>query len=578
MYTTADALTEALVDSGVKYVFLNSGTDYPDLIESWAKFRALGEDLPEIITCPHEMVAFCAAQGYAQATGVPAGVFVHVDVGTQNIGGSIHNAYRGRVPVLLLAGLSPYTIEGERSGSRDNYIQFVQNVTDQVSIVREYIKHYNEIRSGDNVAQLIKRAVQLSRSQTPGPVYLTVAREVLEAPAGEAGGAAHAADKADSMHAGYGTVAPLAIEEGTLSKIADALVSAKNPLIITSYLGMDTAAPEELAKLCGLLAVPVVDSAPSYVNLSAENPMHLGTNVVSALAESDLVLAIDCDVPWLPAKTSMPKGCRMIVIDQDPIKEEIPLWHFPAELFVRADGAVALRQLYEKVSAHKEFDAKAIEARRVRIAAAREARLDKLAEAAKLPAAGTAGLTVPYLLSCLKKYLKEDTVILNESITNTNLVEEYLPRTLPGTRFHSGGAALGWNGGAAIGVKLAYPERDVVSVTGDGSYLFSCPSIVHWVSRRYETPFLTIVLNNGGWTAPRFATSEKHPDGFAARIGEYFTSFDPSPAYDKIAEAAGGALAITVEEAGALDAALKAGFDAIHSGRSAALNVILARR
>jgi len=573
MYTTADALTEALVDSGIKYVFLNSGTDYPDLIESWAKFHTLGKETPEIITCPHETVAFCAAQGYAQATGVPAGVFVHVDVGTQNIGGAIHNACRGRLPVLLLAGLSPYTIDGEREGSRDNYIQFVQNVTDQVSIVREYIKHYNEIRSGDNVGQLVKRAVQLSRSRTPGPVYLTVAREVLEAPVETSGGGVPSADGR-----GYDVIAPLAVEEGTLSEIAEALISAKNPLIITSYLGMDKAAPDELAKLCDLLAVPVVDAAPSYVNLPADHPMHLGTDVLSYLETSDLIIAIDCEVPWLPAKTKMPEGCRMIVIDSDPLKEDIPLWHFPAEMFVRADGAVALRQLREKVAARGGLDTNVIDARRARVDSAHEALRAKLQKAAECPAIdGKQGIAVPYLLSRLNTYLKEDTIILNESITNTHRVEEYLPRSMPGTRFHSGGAALGWNGGAAIGVKLAYPDRDVVSVTGDGSYMFSCPSVVHWVARRYGTPFLTVVLNNGGWTAPRFATSDKHPDGYAVRTGEYFASFEPAPAYDKIAEAAGGALALTVDGAEALEEALKAGFDAIHSGRSAVLNVLVAR-
>ena len=101
-YTAADALNDALVKAGVSYIFANTGTDYPPIIESWAKYDVLGLPKPEIIICPHEMVVLSAAQGYAQVTGQAQAVFVHVDVGTQNLGGSVHNAYRCRVPAFIL--------------------------------------------------------------------------------------------------------------------------------------------------------------------------------------------------------------------------------------------------------------------------------------------------------------------------------------------------------------------------------------------------------------------------------------------------------------------------------------------
>jgi acetolactate synthase-1/2/3 large subunit len=83
--------------------------------------------------------------------------------------------------------------------------------------------------------------------------------------------------------------------------------------------------------------------------------------------------------------------------------------------------------------------------------------------------------------------------------------------------FASGGGSLGWTGGAAIGMKLAAPDKTLVALTGDGSYMFSAPSAVHWMARRYGTPFLQVIYNNRGWKAPRFSALAIHPDGFASR-------------------------------------------------------------
>ena len=102
----------------------------------------------QIVTCPNEMVALSAAQGFAQACGLPAAVFVHVDVGTQvsldlpalknpalpkapsqALAGAVHNADRCRVPILLYAGASPFTTNGELKGSRNEWIMWLQGGT-----------------------------------------------------------------------------------------------------------------------------------------------------------------------------------------------------------------------------------------------------------------------------------------------------------------------------------------------------------------------------------------------------------------------------------------------------------------
>ncbi|WP_257391608.1 thiamine pyrophosphate-binding protein [Halalkalibacter krulwichiae] len=172
MYTTSTAFLEALQEANVSYIFANLGSDHPAMIESLAKAQRDNRELPEVIVCPNEMVALSAAHGYAQKTGIPQAVIIHVECGTQNLGGAIHNAAKGRVPVLIFAGASPFTQEGELTGSRNEFIHWIQDVFDQRGIMRGYTKYNHEIRSGKNVKQLVHRAMQFAKSEPKGPVYL----------------------------------------------------------------------------------------------------------------------------------------------------------------------------------------------------------------------------------------------------------------------------------------------------------------------------------------------------------------------------------------------------------------------
>ena len=171
-----------------------------------------------------------------------------------------------------------------------------------------------------------------------------------------------------------------------------------------------------------------------------------------------------------------------------------------------------------------------------------------------------------------------DTVVLNEGITNYPAICDHIARTKPGTLFASGGGSLGWNGGAAVGMKLAAPEKTFVALTGDGSYMFSVPSTVHWMARKYQAPFLQVVYNNRGWKAPKYSTLAVHPDGYASRADDIDVSFDPPPDYAGVAAAAGGAFVRTVKSAGDLDEAIREALRAVRGEkRSAVLDVWLPR-
>src|SRR5687768_16641695 len=164
MYTTGTALIEALVEAGVEYVFANLGSDHTAIVEAYAEARKAGRKVPELITSPHEMVALTAAHGFAQVSGRAQAVLVHVECGTQSLAGAVHNAAKGRAPVLIFAGMSPATLEGEVRGSRNEFIHWLQDVFDQRGLVRGYMRYDNEIRVGANVKQIIHRAMQFAKS------------------------------------------------------------------------------------------------------------------------------------------------------------------------------------------------------------------------------------------------------------------------------------------------------------------------------------------------------------------------------------------------------------------------------
>src|SRR5204863_3611579 len=105
----------------------------------------------------------------------------HVDVGTQNLGGNVHNAQRGRGGVVILAGRSPYTID-DTPGSRSGAIHWQQEQLDQIGIVRNYVKWAQELPRTDTLRELVPRAFQVAAAEPAGPVYMMIAREVLREP------------------------------------------------------------------------------------------------------------------------------------------------------------------------------------------------------------------------------------------------------------------------------------------------------------------------------------------------------------------------------------------------------------
>jgi len=559
-YTTADALLDAFQETGISYLFSNLGSDHPAIIEGLAKARALGRPMPKVIICPHEYVALSAAHGYYQVSGQAQGVIVHTDVGTQNLGGSIHNAARSRIPAFIFSGETPSTMEGELLGSRNSPINYLQNVFDQRGIVRGYVKWEYDIRTGKNIKQLVYRAMQLANTEPKGPVYLTGAREVLEEEV-----------KPSKNHSfRWKPKEPMALPDAGIEQIITELSKAENPILITSYIGKNKDSVEALVEFCEMFSIPIIESNPSYMNFPTEHPLHMGFEVNELLAEADVVIVMDCDVPWVPTICEPGDRCKVFIIDIDPLKEKIPLAYIPAELTLQADSYLALSQLLE-FAKKAEINQQVIEGRFLRIKDLHNQQRTQWRQQECYPSSGV--ITPEWIAACVRNVVDEDTIIVNETITSTNAVFKGIPRSKPGTMYGNGGSSLGWNGGAAIGAKLAQPDKTIVNLTGDGSYLFSVPSSVHWMSRKYQTPFLTIIFNNQGWNATKMNLLKQHPNGVAKHEDQYWVNFDKPADLAKIAEAAGGAFAQTISEPEELESAIRTAIEIVNSGRSAVIDV-----
>ena len=484
----------------MQFCFVNLGSDHPAIMEAMVKGRRKKpKSFPEIITCPSEMVALSMADGYARVTGEPQAVIVHVDVGTQALGCAVHNASVGRAPVLIFAGLSPSTQEGEYRGSRTEFIHWLQDVPDQKAIVAQYCRYTAELKQGKNIKQMVNRALSFAKSDPQGPVYLQGVREVME-------------EIIEPYEVCQEFWSPVELGDLTpkhLILVTEALVSAREPLVITGYGGRDTTMVPLLVELANIIkGLRVLDTGSSDLCFPADHPGWLSVRYGSddAIRTADVILVVDCDVPWINTQCKPADGTKIFHFDVDPLKQQMQLFYIDAILRCRVNTALALGQIiqYLKTKLSGQISAKQEEysSRSAALQASYTRKLEAIASQAEPNSDGSFGCG--YLLSQIRKACPIDTIWVIEAVTNTYTVADQLQATFPGSVFGAGAGGLGWSGGAALGIKLATNAlsggkgKFVCQIVGDGCFLFSMPSSVYWIAQRYNIPVLTVVLNNNG--------------------------------------------------------------------------------
>ncbi|KIW77287.1 hypothetical protein Z517_09733 [Fonsecaea pedrosoi CBS 271.37] len=593
-YTTSTAFFEAISEAGITHVFVNLGSDHPSIMEAITKGqREKGVNFPRVITCPNEMVALSMADGMARLTNKPQCVIVHVDVGTQGLAAAVHNASCGRAPVLIFAGLSPYTIEGEYRGSRTEYIHWIQDVPDQKQIVAQYCRYTAEIKGGRNVKQIVNRALQFATSDPKGPVYLYGAREPME-------------EDIEPYYLDqqvWGPVAPAALPQEGVALIAEELVKAKEPLLIVGYTGRN---PESVVAAVALAdkipGLRVLDCGGSDMCFPSDHPAALGLRYGTdrAVTTADFILVVDCDVPWIPKLFRPKPDARIIHVDVDVLKRQMPVFYIWAFARFSADSATAFKQVNEYLASNEKLSAALSDEAHAAAAKKRQesytARWGEFKALAKIPEDPANTAINPHVLGGqIRAAVPQDTIFAVEAVTLSTFIADQIAPVQAKTWINCGGGGLGWSGGGALGIKLAsdFENRDVAAgdrfgtnkgkfvcqIVGDGTFMFSVPGSVYWIARRYDIPILTVVLNNKGWNAPRRSMVLVHPFGEGSRVDnkELNISFDPTPDYAGIAKAATGgqAWAGTVRTVAELLDALPQAVEAVKGGRCAILEVKL---
>ncbi|HWD57955.1 MAG TPA: thiamine pyrophosphate-requiring protein, partial [Stellaceae bacterium] len=424
-------------------------------------------------------------------------------------------------------------------------------------MLREMVKWDYELRNGAQLETVVDRALSLATSAPEGPVYLSLPREVL----GETLSGFSYDSPSRRMAA-----APPAADEAALEAAATILGQAKRPVIITASAGRDVGAVAALADFAERFAIPVVEHRQRHLSLPASHPCHLGYDPTPFVKEADAILAIEMDVPWVPSRVSPPADCRIVHLGVDPLCAQYPIRGFLSDLAITGTVRLALPKLGAAMKAVEGVVAE----RRLALAerrAAQRAGWGKLRD----EMASQAPVHPAWVSHCLSEARANSSILVNEY----TLLNEHCPSTEPGSYFGSSPAAgLGWGAGAALGVKLARPDRQVISILGDGSYIFSNPVAVHHAATMHKLPVLTIVINNAMWGAVRRATLGMYPDGEAARSNKPpFIDLDDLPAFETICQASGG-YGERVEDPAALPGAMQRALRAVDGGQQALLNVI----
>jgi acetolactate synthase-1/2/3 large subunit len=530
-HSTAHYLLQGLNEIDVEYLFCNFGTDHAPLIEELARFEADGLRAPKVVLCPHENIAIHMAGGYAQMTGRGQAVLVHVDAGTANAALGMHNLFRNRIPVLLIAGSAPFTSFGELEGTRDTYVHFIQQPFDQGSLVRPYTKWEYTLPSGVISKEILRRAHSIMHSEPAGPVYLMLPREILTQPWDEQAVRSFSAEQFGPLRSG-------GADPQVIDQLVSRLLAAKNPILITGYAGRDAAASAAIESLSTAAGIRVIDFL-TFTNIGRSFP-HFGGFQADDLVNVDIGLLVDVDVPWIPVATRDDPTTFWAQIDVDVLKSGSPMWSFPANLRIQGKSSRILTQLTDAIKKSATPDFHAAARKRVeKLTAEQKERLQRIAALAADK--GRVGEINPhYVCAEIGRAIEADDIVVNEAVTRQSIPNMQISRPKPGTMISNAGGGLGASAGTALGVKLALPDRCVVQIVGDGSFYFNNPTAMYALSKQYALPIFTVVLDNSGWAAVKGATLRVYPEG-QAKTKNLFQAILPADMdFSKVVEAAGG--------------------------------------
>lgn len=468
-----EAVFQWLREREIRVVFGNPGsTELPFL-------AGFPEDVRYVLGL-QESVVLAMADGYAQASGRPALVNLHVAPGLGHAVGSLFTARKNRSPVVVTVG---------QQDTRHLLLEPLL-AGDLVAMARPLVKWAHQVAHAADVPAALEQAYLLAAAPPPGPTFVAIPSNYWDEP-GEP--------------VAPRQLVPPGLPQG-LSRLAEALARAANPALVIGS-GVDRAGAWDAAvRLAEALGSPVFsDPIGSRIGFPTDHPLFQGMlapakpRIAQALFGHDVVLVAGAPVfllyPYFPGPL-VPPGVRVYLLTDDP--EEAA--RAPAVEAYVGDVGEALAWLAERVPPRgKPLPSRAADAARRRTEAAR----------------ARARMGVPFVLHTLARLLPPEAVVVDESVSSSLALREYVPIRRPGGYFTAASGGLGWGLPAAVGIQLAWPERPVVAVVGDGSAMYGIQAL--WTAARERAPVRVVVLNNGGYSILKSYARMFYP-GLAERV------------------------------------------------------------
>ncbi|MEM4970077.1 MAG: thiamine pyrophosphate-requiring protein [Sulfolobales archaeon] len=491
MPTTARIILETLRNLGVDKIFIVSGTDYPAFIEE----KVRDESLPDLVVVPHEITAAAVAMGYS--LGGKIGVLaVHTTPGTANALGVIMNCYISRIPLIVIAGRSPYTEDLDRA-SRNIRIHWPQEARDQGGIVRQWVKWEYEIRVGRQALDVILRGFQIAYSEPRGPIYIMIPREV-------------SVEEVEPRKPYPRAPSEPGISRRAVEEASKMINEAERPVIIAWRSGRRREWFESLKRFADGVGIPVINYVGETLNYPSRGSMAIDSYDIE---KADLLIVIENDVPWIPRIQRPRAGARVIWIDVDPIQTYIPYNGFQCDLCIQSTVSDALDSILPHTKP-KDYMKEEIRALKAEQEEEKKRYIERISNQRPVNPA-----YLSYEIGRLAS--KYGLAILNEYPFNPRYADlnEY------GSYFGNPSMGyLGWALGAAVGYRIA-SGRDAIAVVGDGSFIFGVPDAFYYIAYKY--PVLVVIFDNGGWLASARAVKDLFPDGEAVK-----RSFFPGAMFD----------------------------------------------
>ncbi len=468
------AFLDLLKQEGVTVMFGNPGTTELPLMDAFA----VEHDIKYILGL-QEAALMAMADGYAQASGNLAVLNLHVAPGLGNAMGMLYDALKANAPVLITAGQQDL-----------EYVVTEPVLTaDLPTLARPFVKWAAEVHRPEDLPRYVHRAVKTALAPPTGPVFLSLPGDILK-------------NDADIDLLAPTRVAPrVRGDAAAIAAAAELLAKAERPVIIAGDAVAQSRAHKELVALAETIAAPVfVEFIPSTASFPASHPLYRGSmtrsqaGVREALDSHDLVFSVGADLfTWsLPSNIEpWPNGAPLIHLDSDP-------WqigkNYPAKVAILGDPQATLPDITAAVAARMSASAKSAAAARLKglsdaIKKEREAfRAKARALAAKTPVQPLA------LLEAIGSMLPKDAVVIEEVLSSSPGTRSLIMSDDEQSFYGLRGGGIGWGLPAAIGARIALPDRPVVALVGDGSAMYTVQGL--WTAARYRLPVIWVIFNN----------------------------------------------------------------------------------